>query len=734
MRRTFAGLVVATLLVGLAPGLVSAAQFSPGSTGIGDPYFPNDGNGGYNVLSYDLKLRYEPDTDRLRGTATIRARATKNLSRFNLDFVGLTLRDADVNGRDARTRRDGQELIVTPRKGIPKGSTFTAVFRYDGVPEPIDEGFGISGFVTTGEGVIVMGEPHVAATWFPANDHPRDKARFHFRITVPKGLEAIANGVLVRKSTSSRWSTWEWDAREPMATYLATMAVGQFDVDKYRANGIRFWDAIDTSLLEDLVAEATPTNGSQMLSSDVGEPSYKRLTRVIAVPPGGSTLTFDANRDTETAWDFVFVEARAAGGSDWTTLPDANGHTNQEVGACPGPLEANPFLAHYLTVFVVNPGDPTTPEDDELSCMPTGSSGTWNAISGPSDGWEHWSVTLPNTTSSTRNVEVSITYASDFSVQGRGVALDNVVSSTGDGSTSFEADGNVLDGWAAPLAGPPGSADNPNTWTTATSLAAIPGLGAFAKASFARQPEILDAEADWFGRYPFKASGGIVDDAFVFFALENQTRPTYSPFFFSGGPNDSVVVHELAHQWFGDSLAVHAWQHIWLNEGFASYAEWLWSEREGLGTAQEIFDSFVEIPADDPFWELAIGDPGPIQLFDFPVYGRGAMTLHALRTEVGDADFFKILQTWSKSQKNGTVTTREFMRLAERISGEDLDELFDEWLSAGRPASLPPAPEPPPEPPAAARATAATTSLSRLPEATRDLAIRLKDRRGNPFQ
>ena len=206
-----------------------------------------------------------------------------------------------------------------PAEGIPNGSTFTAVFRYDGVPEPIDEGFGISGFVTTDDGVIVMGEPHVAATWFPANDHPRDKAQFHFRITVPKGLEAIANGVLVRKSTSSRWSTWEWDAREPMATYLATMAVGQFDVDKYRANGIRFWDAIDTSLLEDLVAEATPTKGSQMLSSDVGEPSYKRLTRLIAVPPGGSTLTFDANRDTETAWDFVFVEAARRRG--WTTWP-----------------------------------------------------------------------------------------------------------------------------------------------------------------------------------------------------------------------------------------------------------------------------------------------------------------------------------------------------------------------------------------------------------------------------
>ena len=719
------------LVLGLAPGLVSAADYTPGSAGLGDPYFPSDGNGGYDVLSYDLKLRYEPDTDRLKGTATIRARAVKNLSRFNLDFVGLDLRDADVNGRDARTRRDGQELIVTPRKGIAKGSTFTAVFRYDGIPEPVEDAFGLSGFIATDDGAIVMGEPHVAATWFPANDHPRDKARFHFRITVPKGVEAIANGALVRKSTSGHWSTWEWDAREPMATYLATMAVGQFDIDKYRANGIRFWDAIDSGLLEDLVSEAMPTDGSQMLFSDVGEPSYKRLTRVIAVPPGGSTLTFDANRDTETDWDFLFVEARTASGDDWTTLPDANGHTNQEVGACPGPLEANPFLADYLTVFVVNPGDPTTPDDDELSCMPTGSSGTWNAISGQSDGWEHWSVTLPNTTASTRNVEVSIAYASDFSVQGRGVALDNVVSSTGVGSTSFEADSDVLDGWTAPLAGPPGSADNPNTWTTATSLAAIPGIGVGAQASFARQPEILAAESGWFSKYPFKAAGGILDDVFLFFALENQTRPTYTPIFFGGGPNDFVVVHELAHQWYGDSVSVDTWQHIWLNEGFATYAEWLWSEREGLGTVQEIFDSFVEIPADDPFWELAIGDPGPVQLFDFPVYGRGAMTLQALRMQVGDEDFFKILRTWATSRKGETGSTRQFIRLAERISGEELDDLFDEWLSAGRPASLPP----PSEPPVAARGTASVsaTSLAGLPVATRELAVRLKDRRGNPF-
>ena len=132
--------------------------------------------------------------------------------------------------------------------------------------------------------------------------------------------------------------------------------------------------------------------------------------------------------------------------------------------------------------------------------------------------------------------------------------------------------------------------------------------------SFDRQPEILAFEADNFGRYPFTASGGIVDDAFVGFALENQTRPTYSPFFF-GGPegNDFVVVHELAHQWFGDSVAVNSWQDIWLNEGFATYAEWLWSEREGFGTAQENFDgAYYGIPDEDTdFWGLAIGDPGP---------------------------------------------------------------------------------------------------------------------------
>jgi len=150
-----------------------------------------------------------------------------------------------------------------------------------------------------------------------------------------------------------------------------------------------------------------------------------------------------------------------------------------------------------------------------------------------------------------------------------------------------------------------------------------------------------------------------------------------------------VIVHELAHQWYGDDVALAKWQDIRLNEGFASYAEWMWSEKEGNGTAQELFDEIAAIPAEDDFWDLVIGDPGPDALFDGPVYDRGAATLHALRVQIGDPDFFVLLRTWARKKSRGNGTTPEFIRLAERISGEQLDELFDEWLFTGaKPASL----------------------------------------------
>jgi aminopeptidase N len=170
---------------------------------------------------------------------------------------------------------------------------------------------------------------------------------------------------------------------------------------------------------------------------------------------------------------------------------------------------------------------------------------------------------------------------------------------------------------------------------------------------------------------------------------------------------DSVFVHEIAHQWIGDYLAVEQWQHIWLNEGFATYAEWLWSENEGLGTVQEIFDFYDSVfPANDPIWTVTIGDPGPDDLFNFAVYFRGAMTLQALRLTVGDQDFFQILQEWVASQAGGHVTTDEFIALAESISGQQLDELFQTWLFTPEKPEL--------EEVAAATADATATELAQV--------------------
>ncbi|HWT23742.1 MAG TPA: M1 family aminopeptidase, partial [Solirubrobacteraceae bacterium] len=659
-RTALVGMAISVWMALAATAAPAAPpEFQPGAPGAGDPYFPLDGNGGYDVRHYLLDVAYDPPTDELTGKAAIRARATQHLSSFNLDLVGLEVRSITVDGRRATWTRDGQELVVTPRRGIRRGRTFRTVVRYDGVPETIEDVFGLSGFIHTDDGAVVVGQPHVAATWFPANDHPSDKAAYTFRITVPEGLEAVGNGILEGREDHDGRTTWTWDAKEPMASYLATATVGEFDLREYAAGGILYWDALDPDLF-DPVAE--PRTGQQFAISQAGNSTYKRLSRTISVPAEGAELSFWIKRDTEPAWDFVFVEARTAGGEDWTTLPDRNGHTSGDTGAsCPSWHALHPFLTHYQSM------------GDAGACAPQGSSGAWAAASGASEGYEQWSVDLSAYAGG--DVEVSISYASDDTVQGRGAFVDDIVVSTGAGSTSFEDDGDVMDGWAAAGA-PEGSPANANDWIAGTVAETPPSAGAIAEGSLARQPEIIAFLEESFGPYPFSAAGGIVDDLPTLgFALENQTRPIYSMLFFdSPESGDDVVVHELAHQWYGDSLAVARWQHIWLNEGFATYAEWLWSEREARGTAQQVFDFFYTAFApEDPFWQLRIGDPGAEHLFDDPVSYRGAMTLHQLRLQIGDDAFFRLLREWAQSREGDNVTTDEFIALAEQISGMQLD-------------------------------------------------------------
>src|SRR5215213_9370849 len=111
-----------------------APSFAPGAEGIGDPYFPTYGNGGYDVAAYDLKLRYDPASGQLSGTATIAATATQDLASFSFDLAHLAAQKVTVDGQAAQSRPDGNELVVTPATGIVNGRPFTVVVTYSGEP------------------------------------------------------------------------------------------------------------------------------------------------------------------------------------------------------------------------------------------------------------------------------------------------------------------------------------------------------------------------------------------------------------------------------------------------------------------------------------------------------------------------------------------------------------------------------------------------------------------------
>lgn len=172
----------------------SFRQAGPGGNGIGDPYFPLYGNGGYEVRTYRLGVRYDPGTDRISGRTALTAHALADLSWFNLDLVGLRVHRVVVDGEPATwERRAGHELVITPSQPVPAHARFRTVVRYSGVPRFIDSpSLGRYGFLTTPDGALAVGEPEVAAFWYPVNDHPRDKARYHVELTVPRGLQAVS--------------------------------------------------------------------------------------------------------------------------------------------------------------------------------------------------------------------------------------------------------------------------------------------------------------------------------------------------------------------------------------------------------------------------------------------------------------------------------------------------------------------------------------------------------------
>ncbi|MGX1761498.1 M1 family metallopeptidase [Streptomyces lydicus] len=451
-RRTSRWLALATAVASAAT-IAAAPAASPGSPGIGDPYFPGLGNGGFDALHYDLGVSYHPDSGRLDGRTTLTARATQNLSAFDLDLQKLTVDSVRVNGRRAHFTRSGDEISIRPDFPLRRGGKFTVTLAYHGVPKPLGGPiiFGSDyGWMKTKDGVFVACEPNAASTWFPSSDHPGDKATYDIRIDAPKGLTGVSNGRLIASGEAHGRSYAHWRESRPMATYLATATIGKFDVR-------------------------------------------------TGTTPGGTP------------------------------------------------------------VYVAT--DPTLP------------TGTVDVYGVTSEATDYWSKV--------------------------------------------------------------------------------------------------------FGPYPFEETGAIVDDMpQAGFSLEVQSKPAYSAV-----RSETTIVHELAHQWFGDSVSVRQWKDIWLNEGFASYAQWLWAEHRGSLSAHDAFRKAYDArPAGDAFWKVKVADPQRDTMFAQAVYTRGAMTLQALRERIGDTAFFKLLPAWTSAHRYGNADTAQFIALAEKISGQQLDDLFTTWL------------------------------------------------------
>ncbi|WP_280269580.1 M1 family metallopeptidase [Nocardia wallacei] len=242
MRCLAAGLVVAGAVAAPVygqPAPVSArAAADPlvGASGLGDPYYPEDGNGGYQVDHYALALDYDPPSRRLAGTARVNAVATQALRMFSLDFAGPEVSKIAVNNLPAGFAREGEhKLTVTPAVPVLPGLPFTVTVEYAGT-QGDTPGSGWS--LSPSGGAFVAGEPHSATTWYPLNDTPLDKATFDVTVTVPQEWEVVSNGLKVRDEVAGPNRTAQWASRHPTLGYLTTLAIDRFEfLEQRRADG-----------------------------------------------------------------------------------------------------------------------------------------------------------------------------------------------------------------------------------------------------------------------------------------------------------------------------------------------------------------------------------------------------------------------------------------------------------------------------------------------------------------
>ena len=233
------------------------------STSSGDSLLPELGSADLDVASYDLRLSYDPETDRLAGSVDITTTVDQALDEIALDAADIVVETVTVDGEPATFDHQSPELLVRPAAPVDPDELFVVSITYSDERHADSLGFGLGGgFYTTANGAHTLNEPDGSRTWMPSNDHPSDKATWRFEITVPAGVTAVANGRLVEERPGTGVTTWVWQEDDPMATYLTQLLVGPYSVldggatDEVPLTNVAFTD--DVSRMQpyfDLTAE-----------------------------------------------------------------------------------------------------------------------------------------------------------------------------------------------------------------------------------------------------------------------------------------------------------------------------------------------------------------------------------------------------------------------------------------------------------------------------------------------
>lgn len=223
-----------------------------------------------------------------------------------------------------------------------------------------------------------------------------------------------------------------------------------------------------------------------------------------------------------------------------------------------------------------------------------------------------------------------------------------------------------------------GTADGrPYVYAVSDRLSARQRARAFA--NLARTPEIIADEESIYGPYPYGEIGGLVPGHELWYdGLESATRPVYAARDMTSGNASGLLTHELAHMWFGDHVNLKQWNDVFISEAYASFTAWWRTEKTGGRSADDQLAKTYDDYADKPdFWHISMSDPGRDHLFDV-VYLRGPMTLQALRHVIGDDAFFRLARRWA--QRGGVHSLEDWMRMAEQVSGKNLDGFFQAWI------------------------------------------------------